>query len=470
MATFATLSFLARKSLASKMSTTKMIGALALAISLNTSIAFGSSSAATPLKPAAVASLDQWLSQQEVISAQKLMANVSPSDAAPGVVVASPERNHPNYYFHWVRDAALTMDTVFELYVHAQGDEAQVYLDRLIDFARFSRQNQMTPTKSGMGEPKFNYDGSAFNGDWCRPQNDGPALRAVVLTRLANYLLDNGQEEFVRAELYDSAIPTNTVIKADLEFTSHHWTAKNCDIWEEVYGDHFYTRMAQKRSLIEGAKLAARLGDGGAAQWYRSQANALDAEIAKHWDSSKQVFVPHLGWSGGLDYKHSGLDAQTILAILHTGLMPFSDARVQSTLKALTESFRALYPINKVAGIPGVGIGRYPEDKYDGMGFQGGNPWVLITAAFANGHYRAALELINEGHVDKARAHFHEGDELMKRIQYHAYANGSLSEQMDRHTGYMTAARDLTWSHSEVLQANWSRKKLLKALKLSVVH
>lgn len=29
----------------------------------------------------------------------------------------------------------------------------------------------------GLGEPKYNVDETAFTGDWCRPQRDGPALR-----------------------------------------------------------------------------------------------------------------------------------------------------------------------------------------------------------------------------------------------------------------------------------------------------
>ena len=34
---------------------------------------------------------------------------------------------------------------------------------------------------SGLGEPKFEADGSAFVGSWGRPPRDGPALRAITL-------------------------------------------------------------------------------------------------------------------------------------------------------------------------------------------------------------------------------------------------------------------------------------------------
>ena len=34
---------------------------------------------------------------------------------------------------------------------------------------------------TGLGEPKFNVDETAFTGSWGRPQRDGPALRATTL-------------------------------------------------------------------------------------------------------------------------------------------------------------------------------------------------------------------------------------------------------------------------------------------------
>lgn len=36
------------------------------------------------------------------------------------------------------------------------------------------------PAGLGLGEPKYQVDGSRFNGAWGRPQRDGPALRAIV--------------------------------------------------------------------------------------------------------------------------------------------------------------------------------------------------------------------------------------------------------------------------------------------------
>jgi hypothetical protein len=57
---------------------------------------------------------------------------------------------------------------------------------------------------AGIGEPKFNVDGTAYTGSWGRPQTDGPAIRATVLIEFANLLLDSGETDYVTSTLYDS--------------------------------------------------------------------------------------------------------------------------------------------------------------------------------------------------------------------------------------------------------------------------
>ena len=42
-------------------------------------------------------------------------------------------------------------------------------------------------------------DATPFSGPWCRPQNDGPGLRAITLISYANQLLDEGNEVRARA-------------------------------------------------------------------------------------------------------------------------------------------------------------------------------------------------------------------------------------------------------------------------------
>ncbi|HLD74763.1 MAG TPA: glycoside hydrolase family 15 protein, partial [Bdellovibrionota bacterium] len=46
-----------------------------------------------------------------------------------------------------------------------------------------------------------------------------------------------------------------------------------------------------------------------------------------------------------------------------------------------------------------------------------------------------------------------EADSYLKRVQYHAAPDGSLSEQMNRYVGYMQGAENLTWNYASVLSA-----------------
>ena len=424
-------------------------------------------SISTPVSAFAVGGdFQTWLGTQQTASIQKMLANVSPAGTKAGVVVASPQQTAPNYYFHWTRDAALTMNTVFKLYQRSQGTEQKRYFDDLVAYARFTRENQLTPSRSGLGEPKWNVDGSAFGYDWCRPQNDGPALRAMTLIHFANALLDQkNNTQFVTSELYDGKAPTQSTIKTDLEFVSHNWRNIGCDIWEEVYGEHFYTKVVQHTALIEGAALANRLGDTGAANFYSASAKEIEPSILAHWDQTKNIFMPTINWQGGINYKASQLDSQVILAVLHSGSFQFTDARIMSTMRAQIEAFGGLYSINRRSDIPGVGIGRYPEDVYDGGGFRGGNPWFLTTAGFANGYYHMAVELTKAGHVDQAKTAIQVGDAFLQRVQFHAKSDGGLDEQFNRDSGYMVSARDLTWSYSEMIEATWEREAALQTFR-----
>ncbi len=388
------------------------------------------------LKVNAKEGLDSWFKREKDVVLQKMLLNISPADGARGSVAASPSKENPNYYYHWVRDAALTMDVVERF------DEKNFNL--MMDYVEFSRQNQKINTLTGLGEPKFNIDGSAFNDPWGRPQNDGPALRAITLIHFANSLLEMGKENIVREKLYDGKLPTSSVIKLDLEYVSHHWQDTSFDLWEEVKGHHFYTRMVQRRALIEGASLAQKLDDPFAAEFYRSQAKKLESEIERHWNPERGIIVATLDRDGGLDYKTSGLDVAVILGVLHgttdDGFMSVSDSRVLATAKRLEDAFQSLYSINQ-NGMVGIAIGRYPEDQYFG-----GNPWVLATFALAEFYYKL-------GEIKK-------GDEFMARVQLHANPDGSLSEQIDRKSGYMISARDLTWNYASFLTAIGSRNNL----------
>ncbi len=417
----------------------------------------------------------EWIEKQAKYSQDMILKNTSRPDTAPGFVIAAPSRVSPNYYYHWVRDAALVMKSL-ELHLPEAQSESI-----LKDYVQLVLHHQSVPTLAGLGEVKFNPNGTSFMGPWGRPQNDGPALRVIALTDLAFRLLDKGEVDYVKTYLYQSALPAYTAIKRDLEYVGHHWIETDFDLWEEVRGHHFYTRMAQRKALLLGATLAERLDDSGAAIFYRFQADQIAEQLERHWNSGKNYIETTLDRSTfeGLDYKYSNLDASVILSALHTNDTGLSfgvqDPRVQATFYALHQTYKEIYSINK--GSDEVGIGRYPEDTY-----YNGNPWFLLTNGFAEylfelvTHYRYTGQIevtsINQDFMKKF-AKIDQGITIIQKNdanfesainklldQAHAYINktkrhagpdGQLDEQFDRNTGFMKSARDLTWSYSSFI-------------------
>jgi glucoamylase len=115
-----------------------------------------------------------------------------------------------NSYYQWVRDAAITFKYILNEYKNGNTTLETV----LKEYVTLSDTLQRTSNPSGdyqgagIGEPKFNVDGTAFTGSWGRPQTDGPAIRATVLIEFANLLLAAGETSYVKKYLYDSACKT----------------------------------------------------------------------------------------------------------------------------------------------------------------------------------------------------------------------------------------------------------------------
>lgn len=447
--------------------------------------------------------MGSWIAEQRPVSRKRLLDNISPAGALPGVVVASPAREEPDYFYHWTRDAALVMQTLKRLMdVPGSDQERREYLRHLRDFATLTRVHQCTASP---GEPKLLVNGLPYAGPWGRPQNDGPALRALALIDYAEGLLEADEAEFVEDVLYDGDAARRTAIKTDLDYVAAEWPAGGFDLWEEVCGHHFFTRMVQRRALVRGAALADRMRGQQDADRYRTHADALSAEIQTHWQADRGFITATLRRQHGIDYK-SGLDSSVVLAVLCTAgdADPFfapTDDRVLSTVLELKRAFRTIYSLNQGQPSPagadlGTAIGRYPEDRYDGYRTERqGNPWFLATSALAEFHYQLAHDLLVDGmfrigrpdqgywqdllgghlpapslkigaalaagqpQFDRAIAEIRrEGDRYLARVQHHTADDGSMSEQFNRENGFMQGADNLTWSHSAFLRAALARQ------------
>ena len=332
------------------------------------------------------------------ISLKYLMDNIHPAGTAKGIVVASPSKSHPDYFYHWVRDAALVMNTVIDLASREKNNDIKNKLrESIFDYVKRVQNIQLISGFTSLGEPKYHVDGSLFTGPWGRPQHDGPALRAITLIKWANKLISEGQIDYVLKELYSPILPAKSPIKQDLEYTARYFDKQGFDYWEEVKGLHFATAMAQRKALLMGAKLAKRLGDLNAIQFYTEKAKLVENLIQKFWSKEKGHILATLKQTGGVSKSH--LDISTVLGVLHgntnDGFYSLLDSKVLKTITKIEASFKRLYPINQNNNLNlATAIGRYPEDTYNGYNTNGtGHAWFLATFSMAEFHLKLATRL-----------------------------------------------------------------------------
>ena len=79
-------------------------------------------------------SLGTWIQFQSQVSKERMLRNISPSDAVPGIVIASPSRQAPDYRYHWTRDSSLVMDQVVWLFRDAPDTKKDTYLKYLYSY------------------------------------------------------------------------------------------------------------------------------------------------------------------------------------------------------------------------------------------------------------------------------------------------------------------------------------------------
>lgn len=300
----------------------------------------------------------------------------------------------------WSRDSALTLKILVDTLI--AGDASLQPIIKRYIIAQAKLQAIYNPSGdlsdgAGLGEPKFNADGTAFTGAWGRPQRDGPALRATALITYATWLIANGKGASITTNAMDGiangttngtasgiADPTALlwpVISNDLNYVGQYWNQTGFDLWEETGGSSFFTIAVQHRALVEGNAFAQQIKKScpGCA----SQAPQILCFLQSFWNG--EYIDANINEDNGRTRK----DANTLLGSIHTfdpaagcddsTFQPCS-SRALANLKVVTDSFRSIYKIN--AGIPegkAIAIGRYPEDVYQGKAVidpkELANPW-----------------------------------------------------------------------------------------------
>ena len=435
-------------------------------------------------------SFDDWIDRQHRHAARMMMCSVSQvgvvktrpgfaQEIRPkrGSIVASPVLAdwdpEPDYFYHWFRDSAIVVDALRRLY-EAGYLRAEAVMT-LADFVAFSAglaeldgrklieapgwRGRVSPASAGflrsdedlalvhgervLSDTRVNPDGTLDVTTWGRPQNDGPALRALALLRWARC--------GARLDAPLSAALA-LLLRTDLAFVSRHWRQPCLDLWEEESALHYFTLRVQAAALEEGADWSHAAGDAGLAAGLRDEAKEilllLDAFRLKELGSYRSRLYVSGGVSPGT------ADVAIIIATNQAegrgARHSVRDGNVHRTLAQLEGGFEAEYVVNhaRPAG-RAPALGRYPGDAY-----QGGNPWYVTTLAAAEFCYRAAA-----GSGDAAL--WARGDAFLATVRAHTPPSGDMSEQFDRVTGEPRSARHLAWSYAAFISCVAARRARL---------
>jgi glucoamylase len=406
-----------------------------------------------------------------------------------GACLASPDNTSPSgysYRYDWIRDSALS-NNAWQL-----SSTSETEYDRMLQaYAYWVVLRQVQQDPFGIDpriEPKFEVpSGDVYNGSWCRPQNDGPGLRAITLIQYALDFIPRGGMAYVKEILWtgNPSIYKGGAIKYHLDWITLGWQDITCDLWEEVQSTSFFWGLyTSRKALILGASFAAMMNDTESQQAYLKTLSALNSTLAFHIAAEGYV----------LESTNRPKDSAVICAFTHAdmndGVFKLTGKEVAATVSTLTVAFHQEYPINsqddKTLNIPGILFGRYPGDVYGG-----GNPWILCSGCLADLLYRAGNKMIQEaedGLDAEAEVHWRSAlqtmnynisglstgdakslgkalvttaDGVLLRVRSHVENDRfHLYEQIDRNNGTQTSVYDLTWSYGEVFNAMMHRPQL----------
>ncbi|GMM34854.1 glucan 1,4-alpha-glucosidase [Saccharomycopsis crataegensis] len=467
---------------------------------------------------------DSWIAVQPNISIDHILDNIGGpcsfnndnDHLPPGVVVAATSIKDPNYNYQWIRDAAITIDTLIThlndigFANHSIARTIENYISN-----SYLVQRATNPSggfnSGGLGEPKFNIDNTPFTADWGRPQNDGPALRSITIMNYLNLVKKYNNDTLLSISdgnvYYNSTkdIYTN-IIKPDLTYIIQHWNTRGFDLWEEINGVHFFTSLSQFKALKKGLIMAKHFKD----YKFMEKLNAITIRIQNFiWFDSGFIDKDfhRIYENPNFDHKY-GLDIATIIASLschaysndlddNLGFeIPFDvdDSYVLNSIYGFIKDQNRRYSVNHDEDKLGISLGRYPNDVYDGVGTSLGNPWFLSNAyaslfiyrkLFKLLHYEEDLVISNKNFefyndyiydlsnisedytkfdfvvINYRSSEFNMmvnnlfsfGDSFLKVVFAHITEDGELSEQFNRDTGFSQGAQNLTWSYSSVWNA-----------------
>ncbi|KAI0062951.1 glycoside hydrolase family 15 protein [Artomyces pyxidatus] len=426
--------------------------------------------------------VSDYITKQSPISEDGILRNTGiRAGAKPGVVaVATPVPDQPAYAYTWIRDAAF----IYDLWLNRLAWGNATYRPLVDDAVRVLAASQVVPNPSGrvdtggLAEPRFRLDLSPDLGPFARPENDGPPVRANVLIKYAEWLLDNDNGTWVAEALWP-------VINTDLGWVYRHWNESSFELWETIYTESFWTAAMQHRALYAGAMLGRKLGRTDI-EGYEQGSHTILSYMQTFWDAEGGFM------RGNTVYDRSGIDSAALLVSTFNydpsadcdarTFQPCSD-RALSSLKMLVDNFKSLYPVSREIPEHKPGpVGLFLEHEYGG-----GFPWYFTTfyaaqqlydalstwdalgaitvtpvsvrffrafsADVATGAYGSSSDMYRTL-ADGVRAY---ADDLVLLCAQHGPEDGQLPEGWDRATGQPVGATGLTWSYAASLTAFHAR-------------
>ena len=356
-----------------------------------------------------------------------------------GIIVASPSTTPP-YKFHWIRDSALVMRVFIDMYLRTKDS---TYFEYIINYIENETKVQDLETISGLGEPKININCSPYNGEWGRPQNDGPALRGIMMIKI------------IRLFRYDYEILIKKlilpIVMKDIDYLLKNYNKVSFDIWEEQLGWHFYTRLVQLKffkDIIQEYKVL-------------TISNEYLEQIKKAKDVLSKDIKDHIGKNENGNYIISSFneegtiikneDSANILALCH---IDFDDEileifNIESILQTTNKLLN--YSENKYGEQINL-IGRYINDKY-----YDGHIWIICSLAMAQVYleiYKRRNKTIKRSSMDRATSNpnndlFLISNEILEKI-LSLDVDFILPEQFNPITSKYYSAEKLTWNYAEL--------------------
>ncbi len=232
--------------------------------------------------------------------------------SSPGCIIASPSFEldlasvRQNYVFNWVRDAAVAAIEIAEAHQPVWGGGSGPLID-YVSFAGTCQQNAPT-----LARACFTIEG--LPRDWT-DQNDGPALQTLAVLRSYRQLDAPAQAS------------AQTVVQRNLDFVMSSYQSPSYNLWEETFGQSFFTRSVQLCCLSEirtnDLGFAVPSGVDQAVDW-------LTGALQDHWNGEYYVSI--------LDAQHprDGYDPNIDIVMASVyGAVSCTDVRLLATAAAL---------------------------------------------------------------------------------------------------------------------------------------